>query len=377
MSQSPPQVSPPWSTPIKMTVGIFGVVVVGSLLLRFQAVIPPLVTAFLIAYIITPVVNFVSERTRVPRGMVTGAIYLLFFGIVALAVSLLTPPLVRQAFAFQLDFRRISDSIEQFLSRPLQIGLLKLDLARGYDEIIATLGDMVQPLATQTVALVAEVVSTVVEVIFIGIVSFYLTKDGPAMGRWLAQWVPPALRYDFDRLLDELDGLWRAFFRGQLLLALTMGTIIGVLMGALGMRNALILAILAFLLEFLPSVGHGIWLSIAIPLALFQGSEWLPLPKWGFALLVLGVHVVLQQVDLNYLIPRIVGRKVHLHPMVVIIGIIVGGILAGVLGMLLAAPSIASLGVLMRYVHRKMLDLPPWPEVEAEAEEPAGDPADE
>ncbi|MFQ6101469.1 MAG: AI-2E family transporter [Anaerolineae bacterium] len=365
MSRTP--ISPPWSMTVKVVVVVFGVVVVGAIVLRFQRVITPLVIAGLIAYVLTPMVNFVNAHTRIPRGVLTAAIYLLFFGLIALAVSLLAPLLVRQALSFQLDFRRIGASIEEFLSQPLRIGDLSFDLASVYDELISALTDLVRPLATQTVVLLAGVVSTVVEVIFVGIVSFYLTKDGPKMGRWLAQWVPPHLRYDFERLREELGTLWRAFFRGQLLLALTMGLTVGLLMAIVGMKNALILGLLAFFLEFLPSVGHGIWLAIAIPLALFQGSVWIPIPNFWVAVLVLGIHLVLQQVDLNFFIPRIVGRRVQLHPIVVIIGIIGGGLLAGVLGMLLAAPTIASAGVLAHYVHCKLLDLPPWP-LEPEAQ---------
>jgi len=139
-----------------------------------------------------------------------------------------------------------------------------------------------------------------------------------------------------------------------------MGLTVGGLMAIVGMKNALILGILAFFLEFLFSVGHGIWLAIAVSLALFQGSVWIPLSNFWVAALVVGIHVVLQQVDLNFFIPRLVGRQVKLHPMVVIIGIIVGGMLGGVLGILLAAPTIASAGVLARYVRSKLLDLPPW-----------------
>jgi predicted PurR-regulated permease PerM len=355
------RLSPPWNTTVKIVVIVFGAVIVGAMLLRFQDVIAPLVIACLIAYVLTPLVNFIAARTRIPCGLVTAAIYLLVFGLIVLVVSLLAPLLVRQVRSFQLDFQEVSADLGAFVSQPLRIGNLSLDLARVYDELISTLTGLVQPLATQTVALLAGVVSIVIQVIFIGIVSFYLTKDGPAIGRWLVQWVPPHLRYDVARLREELGALWRAFFRGQLLLATTMGLILGVLMAILGMKNALILGLLAFFLEFLPSVGHGIWLTIAVPLALFQGSLWIPIPSFWFAVLVLGVHLVLQQVDLNFLIPRIVGRQMKLHPIVVIVGIIGGGMLAGVLGILLAAPTIASAGVLARYVHRKLLDLPPWP----------------
>jgi predicted PurR-regulated permease PerM len=357
-------VSPPWNPTVKVTVIVFGVVIFGGTLLRFREVIGPLIVASLIAYVLTPMVYSITTRTCIPRGIATAAIYLLFFGLIALAVSLLAPLLVRQALSFQLDFLQISDYVETFLSRPLQIGNLSLDLAPLYDGLISTLTGLVQPLATQTMTILAGVVTTVIEVIFIGIVSFYLTKDGPQMGRALMRWVPPRLRYDFKQLQDNLSALWRAFFRGQLLLALTMGTTISVLMAIVGMRNALILGLLAFFFEFLFSVGHGLWLLIAVPLALFQGSSWIPLPNFWIGVLVLGLHLVLQQVDLNFFVPHIVGRQVHLHPMVVIIGIIAGGMLGGVLGILLAAPTIASALVLISYAYRKLLDLPPWPDLD-------------
>ncbi|RLC97565.1 MAG: hypothetical protein DRI77_07035, partial [Chloroflexi bacterium] len=174
-SQSP--ISPPWSATAKIVVIVFSVVVAGAIVLRFREVISPLIIAGLIAYVLAPFVDFVNARTRIPRGAVTAAIYLIFFGLLALAVSLLTPLLIEQTRSFQLDFQGIGDDIEVLLSQPLQIGGLSLDLAPAYDQLIATLTDLIQPLATQTVALLAGVVSTAVELIFIGIVSFYLTKD--------------------------------------------------------------------------------------------------------------------------------------------------------------------------------------------------------
>jgi predicted PurR-regulated permease PerM len=121
------------------------------------------------------------------------------------------------------------------------------------------------------------------------------------------------------------------------------------------------MGILAGLLEFLPSVGHAIWLIIASILALFVGSTWLPLPNWVFMLIIIGLHAAFTQFDLNYLIPRIIGRRVHLHPMVVILGIVVGALTAGILGILLAAPTIASAGVVGRYIYANIFNLDPFP----------------
>jgi predicted PurR-regulated permease PerM len=122
------------------------------------------------------------------------------------------------------------------------------------------------------------------------------------------------------------------------------------------------MGVLAGLLELLPSIGHGIWLTLATLLALFSGSTWLPLPNWAFALLLVGLHAIFQQFDLNYLIPRIIGRRMHLHPLVVILGIVSGALLGGVLGILLAAPTIASARVLGRYLYANLFDLEPFPD---------------
>ena len=121
------------------------------------------------------------------------------------------------------------------------------------------------------------------------------------------------------------------------------------------------MAVIAGLLEFLPSIGHGIWLVTASLLALFLGSTWMPIPNWAFALLIIGLHIFFQQFDLNYLIPRIIGSRVHLHPLVVILGIVTGALLAGVLGILLAAPTIASARVLGRYIYSNLVDKDPFP----------------
>ena len=127
-----------------------------------------------------------------------------------------------------------------------------------------------------------------------------------------------------------------------------------------GLPFAFAMGVLAGLLEFLPSLGHGIWLAIAALLTLFRGSTWLPLPNWIVALIVIGLHSVFQQVDLNILIPTIIGRRVRLHPLFVILGIVAGATLAGVLGIFLAAPTIASMRLLGRYLQARLFDLEPF-----------------
>ena len=206
------------------------------------------------------------------------------------------------------------------------------------------------------------------------LVSFYLVKDGHQAANWFYSLIPPNLQSDVHRLLDEINLIWGGFFRGQVVLGLVGGLIVGIGSAIVGLPMALLLGVMAGLLELLPSLGHGIWLTLALPLALFSGStwEWMPLSNLWFAVLVLGLHAVYQQVDLNYIIPRIIGRRVHLHPLIVILGILVGATVGGVLGVFLAAPTISSLRVLGRYIYANLMDMdpfPPEPEATAPAEE--------
>jgi predicted PurR-regulated permease PerM len=217
-----------------------------------------------------------------------------------------------------------------------------------------------EPVFGRTLTLAVDIISSVVWVIFILVISFYLIKDGPLLREWLEKHVPPAYLQDYIRLRNEINDIWSAFFRGQLVLALVVAVMFTVFGFILGLPFALAMGVFAGLMEFLPSIGHGIWLVVAALLALFAGSTWLPLPNWAFMLVVIGLHMVYQQFDLNYLIPRIIGRSVHLPPLVVILGIVSGAVLAGVLGIPLAAPTIASARVLGRYIYANLFDLDPF-----------------
>ncbi len=171
----------------------------------------------------------------------------------------------------------------------------------------------------------------------------------------------PAYREDVAYLIDEINEIWAAFFRGQLTLAVVVAIIFTIVGLIIGLPAVLAMAVLAGLLEFLPSVGHAIWLILASLLMFFQGSTWLPVHNVVATLILIGLHLVFQQVDLNFLIPRIVGRRVHLNPMVVILGIVAGAALAGVLGILLAAPTIATARVLGGYIFANLFDRDPIP----------------
>jgi predicted PurR-regulated permease PerM len=168
--------------------------------------------------------------------------------------------------------------------------------------------------------------------------------------------------------MREFGKIWSAYLRGQIILGLVIGILVGVSLAILGVQNALALGLLSGLLEFVPVIGPVIGAGVAVVVAFFQPANYLGLGSLEYALLVLGVMIIIQQLENNILVPRIVGEALDLHPLLVIIGVFMGGSLAGILGAILAAPVLATIKLLGVYAWRKMFDLPPFPVIDPEEE---------
>jgi predicted PurR-regulated permease PerM len=287
------------------------------------------------------------------------SVYLALLVILSLVLVAFVPSLIQQVKSINVDFQNIVEGISRFFERPLFIFGFYVDLLDVYQEVSGTLQSIVSPLASQTVSFLIGLASGFAWLIFVLIVSFYLLKDLGRFGRSINKLVPDDYRYEVHRLVEEVNVIWSAFFRSQLVLCAVVGTIVGATMRVVGVRNALILGIIAGVLEIIPNIGPAIAAIPAVLIAYFQGSTYLLLSNGWFALLVIGLYVVIQQLENNILVPRIIGRSLNLHPLVVIVGAIAGANLAGILGMFLAAPILASLRIVGKYVYCKLLDLEP------------------
>ena len=352
----------PWSIASKFLAGVVLLAVSTYLLFRFSLMIPPFILAVILAYVLSPVAGALQRRLRIRRGLATVFTYVILLGLGALLPALFVPSLVQQLSDLNVNVQEIAALVESLLSQDILLGGLRFNLGQLGTPVIEALRALAEPVFGRTLGIAFDVISSFIWAVFIVVVSFYLVKDSARLKNWAKSLPPESLRADAQRLAGEINDVWGAFFRGQLVLALVVAVIITMLSVAIGMPYALAMGVLAGLLEFLPSIGHGIWLFTASVLLFFQGSTWLPIPNWAAMLLVIGLHAVFQQVDLNYLIPRIIGGRVRLHPLVVILGIVAGAAVAGVLGIVLAAPTIASARILGRYTYSRIFDLEPFPE---------------
>jgi predicted PurR-regulated permease PerM len=353
---------PHWNSRTKITISLLLLGLALYLLYRFSAILPPFILAVILAYILTPMVVFFQNRLRVPHTLAILLSYLVLLVAISILPLVVVPALAAQTTGLNLDIQRLLLQTESLLQNEYHLFGLVIPIKSILEQAIGSMQGWVEPVFGQTLGFAVEVISSLVWIIFILVVSFYLIKDTNSLHNWIETLPPPSYKADFIRLRDEINHIWGAFFRGQLILVLVVTTIVTSAGLMLGLPFALAMGVFAGILELLPSIGHGIWLTIAAILALTTGSLWIALPNWVFMLVVVGLHLIYQQFDINYLIPRIIGRSLHLPPLVVILGIGAGAVLAGVLGILLAAPTIASARVLGRYIYANLFDLEPFPE---------------
>jgi predicted PurR-regulated permease PerM len=316
--------------------------------------------------VLSPVVQFTQDRLRLRRGLAVLLVFILLIAVF-IAVPVSIAPLFANQFAgLNLDFQSIFVAVEDALAHRYVIAGRVIDGDAIFQQLIGLLQGALESVFGQTLGIAVEVISSLVWVVFITVVSFYLIKDGGELSKWIEQLVPSVYRVDYICLRDEIGQIWSAFFRGQIVLAIVVATIFTIGGFIIGLPFTLVMGILAGLLELIPTIGHTIWLIMASILALFVGSTWLPVPNWVFWLIIIALHLIFQQFDLNYLLPRVIGRRVLLPPLVVILGIVVGAVVAGVLGIFLAAPTIASARVIGRYIYANLFDLDPFPDTGTE-----------
>jgi predicted PurR-regulated permease PerM len=197
-----------------------------------------------------------------------------------------------------------------------------------------------------------------------------LAETGGNIGR-LIKIDLPGYDLDLKRLGSELGFIWNAFLRGQLILVSIWIIVFSILLSALGMHYALGLALLAGLAnKFIPYVGAWITWTTYILVALFQGSTIFGLSPWGYVALVVGLSIVIDSSMDSLISPRIMARALKVNPAAVMVAALIGLNFLGLIGVMLAAPVLATLKLFSEYVMNKMLDRNPWTHIDTISSRP-------
>lgn len=388
-----PSADSSWDLATKRTVLV--IMLVGAIYVIYisRGILPMVLIAAILSYLLSPIVGL-AERLKIPRAVSTLAIYLLVVVALVLLPIIFVPALVDQLRALG-NFNASSTAHavliwmnETVQSLPTEIVVLGFSVPLGeYINQIQTNSQQIQfiPsvndilnyiqnfLSTTTtvvgstfnigVSVVGGIFSVFLTVLVTFFVSLYMTIDAPRIQAYVHGLFPPSYRSELADLLRRIGRVWQAFLRGQLILSIVVGAATYLALILVGMPGALIFAILAGVLEVVPNLGPVLAMIPAVIVALIQGSDVmreLGINNLGFAAITIGIYFLIQQLENNILVPRIIGDSVNLHPIIVICAVAVGLTTAGILGALLAPPVAASFRVVGSYVHAKLLDYPPF-----------------
>ena len=334
-----------------------GVIILGYLLLRLllfvNPVVPPLLIAVVVVYLLNPIVSAL-ERRGVPRAAGAGIVYLLFLCIVALIVSLLVPVVARQVSQMiehfpdyladgQAYVRRVAARFGQEPNFQLDADHVRAWLSA--EDNRQTVTRYLTGLRSVTTSLLSGLIIFVIG----PVMAFYLLVDLPRLERGMMALVPPSRREEIRGLMDRIGQSVGGFFRGQLLVALFVGVASSIGLWAIGLPFWLLVGIVAGVFNLVPLVGPFIGGALAVVIALISGQ---PLKAVWAALVLLAV----QQVDNHLISPNVMGRTVQLHPVVVMLALLVGASFAGLFGMLVIVPLVAVAKIVFLFMWSKYVD---------------------
>jgi predicted PurR-regulated permease PerM/phosphoglycolate phosphatase-like HAD superfamily hydrolase len=350
-----------WSRTTKRSV-IIGLLLLFLLgLYLFRTLLPPVAIAGIVAYLLKPVVDWLERQARLPRLLAVFLVFLVLMLLLSTIPVTVVPYVVDRVGRLSQQSQELFDRLVVFLSQPIVILDFRFELEDLVGDVRVALQDLLRPFATQTIGLLFNVASSLLWVLSILVIAFYLVKDADRLRAFLDRIAPPGHAEELRRLREEINHVWSAFFRGQVLLGVIVGFLVWIVMTVIGLPNAGLMGLLAGMLEVIPTLGPILATIPAALVAIFLGSTYLPLSNFWFTVLVVGLYAVIQQVENAYIVPHILGRRLRLHPVMVFVGVLAGGIVAGLIGVFLAAPIIATLRVVLGYIHAKLLNLEPFP----------------
>ncbi len=352
---------PSWDPAFRLFVLIVIFVLSLFTLWTIRDALSPLLIAGLGAYFLSPAVAFFERKVRLPHKV---AANLVFFLVLALIVAVPFTVLPGQLDAIQKilgDLNRALDGLQGVLETPRSIGSVRLDLSTLIPSMRANLGSEIVPKPEDALRVLEFGSRNLLWTLVILVCTYFLMNDWGRLREWLIAIAPFEEQPDMHRLYEEIRRVWLGYLGGQIRLMLVLAIIYAAAWGAVGLPGAVILGSLAGILNLLPEIGPAAAAVLAVIVALLEGSTWLPLSNLWFALVTLGVYLLLNNFKTIWLQPRILGHSVRLHEGVVFIAIVLSIMLGGALVVLLVVPLLATGGVIGRYTRARLLGEPPFP----------------
>lgn len=379
MTEHPNPSSPAWGATTKLVVALTFVAILAGLFVQFHAILGPLLMAFVLAYLLHPVAGFLQRTSHFSWQIAVALIYLLFLVLMLGLLTLSGVGLVQQiqslVVVVQDNLTALPDLIQHLSGQVYQFGPFQFDFRTlDLQQLSNQLLGMIQPLLGQTGSILSAVAGGAAQflgwALFVLLISYFVLAESGGLRRRIVWFDIPGYAGDVHRLGSELALIWNAFLRGQVIIFLLTTVTYTIVLSLLGVRYAIGIAFLAGLAKFVPYIGPFItWTTLAL-VSYFQPFRPLGLTPLAYTVIAVGLALLIDQIFDNIVTPRIIAQALRVHPAGVLVAAIIAANLLGLLGVVVAAPILATVMLLWRYTMRKMLDLDPWPEPETQPPPP-------
>lgn len=316
------------------------IIAISWLLLTIKSILSPFIFSAIIAYLFSPVI-LKLEKFGLTRSTSSAIIIILFFTILATIFTNLLPSLFLELSHFLKKLPTYIDNLLIKISSFLNIGLKDQLIDSGnVSEILSFSDNIFSNIANSTNVAIDVVASFAIT----PIITFYFLKDWEKMISSIQKYLPTKYKKRIGEVVTDVDQVISRYLRGQLTVCLILSLIYSISLNYLGLNYGFLIGIITGILSFIPYVGMLIGVSSAYIVALFQ---------WGFIPMYFGliaiIFIIGQIVESNYFTPKLVGDQVGIHPVWIIFGLFVFGILFGFIGLLMAIPLTAISKILLQY----------------------------
>ncbi len=366
---SPPP-SPIWNSGTKLVIGLTFIGILVALLIYFRSIIGPLLLAIILAYVLHPVAGFFHRKARISWRLSVNIMFIIFVLILVSILAVSGFAIVQQMESLINVINtftvRLPEFVEQISSQsyaigPYQFGLNQTNLQSFTNQILDTLQPVLGRFGSILSSFAASALVTLGWILFVLVIAYFLLARTGEVTDEMINFDIPGYNDDIHRMNLEFRRIWNVFLRGQMIIFILAIVLYSFLLTTLGVRYALGIAIMAGVARFIPYVGPFlVWIVTAL-VAFFQASNYFGLEPWIYVILVVGLCLILDAVLDNIVVPKFHGDTLGLHPAAVLVAALIAAQLIGFVGLVLAAPVLASMVLISRYFLRKMVDQDPWP----------------
>ena len=313
-----------------------------------QTVVLPIILSAILYYLLVPIVDF-FERKGVRRIYSIIVLYLIIIGVLTILIVLVIPLLRDQIMRLIVSFPNLVNDIERMLEQVIGSQFLN-QVQQTFDFNISDLAAQVSNGATtilnSTFAgignIIGSVSKTVMAIITVPFILFYLLKDGKKLPDYILNFLPIPMRSHTFTVLQEMNKQISSYIRGQIVVSFCIGVLMFIGFVIIGLDYAPVLAVIASFTSVVPYLGPAIAITPALIIAVVTSPYML--------LKLIIVWTIVQLIEGKFISPQIMGRNLHVHPITIIFIIIIAGNLFGVVGILLAVPGYAVLKVITTHL---------------------------